>query len=165
MQSQALFTCRRRRCDQFDENRFGFIRTAACHFAQSFLQSHVIQPQCLRDGVDTMLACQCRRGLPDRLRQLRPPWLHTAILLQFALHLHDWLRYRLPLFSVHFQSPPRDSLNLAIAPALRHAGLPKGHRNLSICPRPRMPGFKSLLGQRIEGIMPAAGAAADGAPG
>jgi len=41
--------------------------------------------------------------------------------------LHDWLRYRFCLFSVHFQSPPSDSLNLAIGPVLRHAGLPKGH--------------------------------------
>src|SRR6188768_1268520 len=74
-----------------------------------------------------MLASQFRRGIPNRLRQLCPPRSHTAILLQFALQLRNWLRYRSRPFSVHFQSPPSDSSNLAIGPILRHAGLPEGH--------------------------------------
>ncbi len=52
------------------------------------------------------------------------------MLLQLALQLRDWLRDRFRPFSVHFQSPPRDSFNLAIGPVLRHAGLPEGHRRL-----------------------------------
>ena len=44
-------------------------------------------------------------------------------------------------FSVHFQSPPSDSLNLSTRPLPRHARLPEGHRAL----RERQRGWGSGL--------------------
>src|SRR5438128_378690 len=59
----------------------------------------------MRDGIDTVLPGQFDRTLPQRLRQLRPPRLGAAKLIQLALQLGDWLRNGCA-FAVHNQPPP-----------------------------------------------------------
>src|SRR5713101_7457804 len=59
----------------------------------------------MRDGIDTVLPGQFDRTLPQRLRQLRPPRLGAAKLIQLALQLVDWLRNGCA-FAVHNQPPP-----------------------------------------------------------
>src|SRR5713101_1873615 len=59
----------------------------------------------MRDGIDTVLPGQFDRTLPQRLRQLRPPRLAAAKLIQLALQLGDWLRNGCA-FAVHNQPPP-----------------------------------------------------------
>ena len=87
----ALLQRRRRWRDQFDECRPGCLSPVAGRFAKPFLQPHIIQPQRLRDGINSVLPGQFDRRLPQRLRQLRPPLLSAAELIQLALQLHDWL--------------------------------------------------------------------------
>src|SRR6202040_4446279 len=59
----------------------------------------------MRDGIDTVLPGQFDRTLPQRLRQLRPPRLGAAKLIQLALQLGDWLSNGCA-FAVHNQPPP-----------------------------------------------------------
>src|SRR5713101_7605571 len=59
----------------------------------------------MRDGIDTVLPGQFDRTLPQRLRQLRPPRLGAAKLIQLALQLGDWLGNGYA-FAVHNQPPP-----------------------------------------------------------
>ena len=73
--------------DQFDECRPGCLSPVAGRFAQPFLQPHIIQPQRLRDRIDSVLPGQLDRRLPQRLRQLRPPLPGTTELIQLALQL------------------------------------------------------------------------------
>ena len=44
----------------------------------------------MRNRIHAVLPGQLDRSLPQRLRQLRPPRLGAAKLIQLALQLHDW---------------------------------------------------------------------------
>jgi hypothetical protein len=50
---------------------------------------HIVRPDRVRDGIHTVLPGQFDCSLPQRLRQLRPPRLGTAKLIQRALQLQD----------------------------------------------------------------------------
>ena len=57
---------RRRRvgCDQFDEYRLGCFASEGGNSTEPFLQSHIVQPQRVRDEIYAMLASQVDSGLP-----------------------------------------------------------------------------------------------------
>ena len=81
------------------------LRRRAGSSAEPFLQPHVVQPQRVRDRIYAVLPGQFDRSLPQRLRQLRPPRLGAAKLIQLALQLHDWLGDGWCAFAVHDQPP------------------------------------------------------------
>jgi hypothetical protein len=58
----------------------------------------------VRHWIYAMLSGQFHCGLPQWLRQLRPPRLSTAKLIQLALQLHDCLRNRWCDIPVHYQT-------------------------------------------------------------
>jgi hypothetical protein len=69
---------------------------------QPLLQTHIVQPQRLRDTIHTVLPRQFHRRLP-RLRQLRPPRPRAPELIQLTLQLHDRLWNVWCAFAVHDQ--------------------------------------------------------------
>ena len=61
----------------------------------------------MRDGIHAVLPGQFDRSLPQRFRQLRPPRLTAAKLLQLALQLRDWF-WNGYAFTIHYQPPLGD---------------------------------------------------------
>jgi hypothetical protein len=77
--------CAARR-DELDESWLGCsFPPAGWNSTELFLQPRIIQPQTVGYRINTVLPSQFDRSLPEGLRQLRPPRLDAAKLLQLAL--------------------------------------------------------------------------------
>src|SRR5258708_12478323 len=88
-----------------------------------------------------MLPRQFDGSLPQRLRQLRPPRLSAAKLIQLALQLVDWLGNSCA-FAVHIQPPPgrlNEANRLGHPAALTLAGNSRNIIASIHCPRPPQP--------------------------
>ena len=66
------------------------------------LQPHIVQPQRMSNRIQAVFPGKFARGLPQRLRELRPMRLRAAKLIKPPLQLHDWLGDRDALL-VEFQ--------------------------------------------------------------
>ena len=60
----AVLQRRRTWSDQFHECRLGCLSSEAGNSAEPIFQTHIIQPQRVRDGVHTMLTGEFNRSLP-----------------------------------------------------------------------------------------------------
>jgi len=70
--NRALFGRR----DQFDECRLGRLAPDDGNSIQSFLQTRIVKPQRVSDGIYTVLSSQFDRCLPQRLRSfVRRGWV------------------------------------------------------------------------------------------